>query len=666
MSAHLISDNGKSKDSISELERLKRQLQAEIGRRIETKELLRLIQFSIDNSPDGVLWIRPNGQIAYANTAKCAMLGISPKDIPSLHIWDILTGLSQENWPEKWKSFKKYGSVLLEANNITKQGTLLPIEATLKYLEFQGQEYMISLSRDISARKNSEHLLLEEKDRLTITLASIADAVISTDKNGIVIMLNHIAEKLIGVKSTEAINHPIEEVLDLWCKTHDSRTPDIVDKVLKRGEVNRCPNKMLLYTVDGQTIPVSASVSPIRGVNDTIAGMVVVLRDVSAEERLEGERLRTSKLESLGIMAGGIAHDLNNLLAIISGNLTLAHNLCSNESALIAHLNRISQATDRARDLSVRLVTFAKGGRPLKCISSLRTIIEDSVKLAMTGSKHKCQCNIIDSLWLTEIDTTQMTQVFNNILINAAQSMDEGGKIEVNASNEMLASQDILRLGLPLESGPYVRVVIADHGIGIEPEILHKIFDPFFTTKTGSTGLGLSSAYSIVKGHRGHIGVHSEPHVGSVFSIYLPAKPEVKHPHDAEKEENTKFSIRILVMDDEELLIDMMTSLLSALGHKVESALNGDEAIMKYKKAVNSGTPFDLVILDLTIPGELGGKEILTELKKLNPQVKAVASSGYCIDPVMADYEHFGFAARLPKPFCMEDLKEVLSCISHK
>lgn len=392
----------------------------------------------------------------------------------------------------------------------------------------------------------------------------------------------------------------------------------------------------------------------VKDTEGNISGIVAVIRDITEHKKIEEEYIRASKLDSLSILAGGLAHDFNNLLTGILGNASLALELCSPGEKIHKRLTELENAALRAQDLTQQLLTFAKGGAPIKRTVSVSGLIRDSVEFVLRGSSIRCDFSIADDLSPVEIDEGQMVQVIHNLVINAEQAMPEGATIAVSAEN--IDSRDTI----PGRDGKYIMITVRDSGMGIPEENISKIFDPYFTTKDSGSGLGLATVYSIIKNHDGHIGVESEPGVGTTFRIYLPAseKEVVQKPLI----EDIPFSGRgkILVMDDEAIVRSLAEAVLEELGYDVELSKDGNEAIELYKKARGSDHPFDAVILDLTVPGGLGGKEVIKRLLEIDPDVKAIVSSGYSADSAMSEYKKYGFSAVIAKPYKVADMNKTL------
>jgi PAS domain S-box-containing protein len=376
----------------------------------------------------------------------------------------------------------------------------------------------------------------------------------------------------------------------------------------------------------------------------------LALIDVNERKRTEEILLRNSKLESLGLMAGRIAHDFNNLLAAILGNLCLAQVHINNPQKLTNRLAEAEAAATRAKDLTMQLLTFASGGAPVKKPIYLRSLLREAVLLANQSSSVSCEFVMADDLWPVTADEGQISQVIHNLTINAVQAMPQGGTLTVRARNT----------DLPAAGKRCVDIEIGDSGAGIPAHLQAKIFDPYYTTRQGGSGLGLATCHAILSKHGGSISLESTPGEGTVFHIRLPAAEQGAVPEPFRETELHPGQGRILVMDDDAAICTIAQASLEELGYSVECTDDGRAAIDLYRRGTAEGNPFAAVILDLTVPAGMGGKEAIALLRQIDPQVKAIVSSGYSSDPVMADYRHYGFAAALRKPYRLAELSKLL------
>ena len=393
--------------------------------------------------------------------------------------------------------------------------------------------------------------------------------------------------------------------------------------------------------------------------NRKFTGYIGSCIDITEREQIDFELSKSSKLESIGILAGGIAHDFNNLLTAIIGNIGLARSSLDRDGELFKSLMAAEYAGLRARDLAQQLLIFARGGVPIQNVLSLSSLLAEWIAFAARGSNIKITSTIAPDLWPVEADAGQLSQVINNLIINAQQAMPQGGVIGVTAENVTLGADS----GLPLV-GDYVRTVITDQGVGIAKDHLAKIFDPFFTTKSKGTGLGLATSYAIVKKHRGHLAVQSELGNGATFFIYLPASRKEIEPASDPRSIPVSGSGKILFMDDDPVIRRFASAALGSFGYEAECVNDGSEAVARYRRAQEQGEPYLGVILDLTIPGGMGGKDTMQALLAINPKIQAIVSSGYSNDPIMADFSAYGFCGRIAKPYQLEDLRDAVSLLA--
>ncbi len=500
--------------------------------------------------------------------------------------------------------------------------------------------------------------LEKEKERLAVTLRSIGDGVITTDRSGLVILVNKVAEELTGWRQEEAAGQPLQAIFHIINEKTRLRCDDPVSQVLESGKIIGLANHTVLIAKDETERVIADSGAPIRDRESRVIGAVLVFRDITEKRKIESELLKVKKLESLGVLAGGIAHDFNNILVAILGNLSLATESLAPDNAIYPLLRQAEKASLRAQGLTQQLLTFSKGGAPVRKLAAIAEVIRDSCDFVLRGSGIRCAYRIPEDLRPVEIDTGQMSQVIQNLVLNAAQAMQEGGTVDITCVNLVRGSKE----NPSLTDAPYVKILIHNGGPGITPELIDKIFDPYFTTKEEGSGLGLSVTHSIITKHDGHITVDSEKDRGTTFTIYLPAATEkVPEKNIVPPQTMGKCKGRVLVMDDEEIVRNVVRNMLTRAGYEVVPASSGEEALESYRKAAEDGPPFDLILADLTIPGGMGGREMVSEIHRTHPEAKVIASSGYSNDTVMADFERFGFCGAVAKPYRLQELLDIVA-----
>lgn len=668
----------------------------------------------VDNMADGLLVIDEKGTVLRYNPALLQIFGLQDSDMPDIFLFDLLD-------QNAMLSLQEYGVLTYETdfqtmnfNPLIQQGTpirkevytstpdnkylCLEISMTsttlkcgnqfilvmrdtterkeaLKNLETLNNELEKNIRRrtrkletannllkkEIIIRKATEDALEGEKELFATTLRSINDGVITLDNKGVVLFINQAMVDLGGWSFREAIGKAFSSTfqvslnntqLVLNREKQDARS-------LMRLEKEQ---DALFQTKENQIRDIALRVLPLYDKQSESMGQVLIMRDITEFKRQEQEQLKSEKLESIGILAGGIAHDFNNILTAVLNYIILAMKDPQLGKKAHIQLEKARKAGQRAQQLTQQLLTFSKGGAPIIELTGINDLIRDSITFALRGSNVKTSITISHDIWNAEIDPGQIAQVIENLAINADQAMPRGGRIDVACKNVLLDKTS----RLPVKPGQYIEIVIKDHGEGIAPAHLKKIFDPYFTTKKAGSGLGLATTYSIIKNHHGHISVQSELHKGTTFTMYLPASPGQRVTCSVPQCQAISGQGTILLMDDDESIREVMEETLGFLGYTVLTARDGVETIATYQQYASPETPIDLVIMDLTIPGGMGGKEAVGKILEIDQDAKVIVSSGYSQDPVMADYESYGFIDILAKPYTLEEISKKISQILNR
>ncbi len=462
--------------------------------------------------------------------------------------------------------------------------------------------------------------------------------------------------EMLGYTKEEYLALKLDEIIP--GNPADSRLFDCHEHIRHGGNAIQDSFECQLKTKGGHLLDVLISVSPI--VIDGQPGAIKMITNITERKKLDKELLKTHKLEALSILAGGIAHDFNNILAVILGNISLANRALGKSGSpeqITSLLDSTKKATLRAKELVAQLRTFSRGDQPARESTPVEELMQESAEFGLRGSNVKSELSIASDIWPIEVDPGQIMQVLSNLVINARQAMPNGGTVYIRAENIPNGSG---RLHV-LKDVKYVCITIIDKGIGITEKDLPNIFDPYFTTKEDGAGLGLATSFSIVKKHSGHIDVESRPEVGTTFSVYLPAAG--KRPSAKANETSISYSEsgRVLIMDDDKDVLKMASLMVSQLGYDVETAKDGIEAIERYRMGREENKPFDVVLMDLTVPGGMGGKEAIQRLRKIDPFVKAIVSSGYSDDLFMSEITACGFKGAVAKPYTIEELDRAIA-----
>jgi PAS domain S-box-containing protein len=606
-------------------------------------------------APVGIGLIIDN-QITEVNERFCEMTGYDRRDIlgnsTKIFYSDVLEYKRVDQYSKKQMSKTGIGTV--ETQWVKKNGTIMNVLLSSSPLDELHLSRGISFTvLDITDYKRADDALAREKERLSVTLRSIADGVIATDTEGKIVLINHAAEQLTGWKQNDCFGMPLSSVFNIIDETSRKPCQNPVQKILQNRNTEKLTTQTILISRDGQERLIENSGAPIRDKNGSIIGIVLVFRDITEKEKLMEAIQNNQRLESLGILAGGIAHDFNNIMSGIFGYIELARDESDNQ-LVTQYLKEALKAIGRVKGLTQQLLTFAKGGEPVRKTSPLFPFVTETAKFALSGSNVSSITEIHQEIWPCDYDANQLGQVIDNIVINAQQAMPLGGTIFISAKNVIIGNNHPI-----LNKGKYVQISIKDSGIGIPKEILPKIFDPFFTTKQKGSGLGLTTSYSIIHRHRGTIEVQSEPGKGSTFHIFLPASENTLCISSSTNIAFHQGNGRILLVDDEEIILNTVKAMLESMKYSVVCKNEGSSALDLYKNEL-SFNPFSAIIVDLTIPAGMGGKELVKEIRKTDTEIPVFVSSGYAEDPIMADPKKYGFTGSLSKPFKKSDLMELL------
>ncbi len=608
----------------------------------------------IDTMNDALLVLDREGSVRLVNQTACVMFGLDEEQL----IGKLPVNAMVDN--------KDFGAVLAalihgdEVSNLemeyrrpgeSEPGSL-SLSASIMHDPAGIPIAVVCVVRDITRSKRTGENLKQSVSLLRATLDATADGILVVDSSGMIVDYNtrfsemwRLPEEILATREDRrALEFVLDQLLD---------PQTFLDGVEGLYANPAAESFDVLEFRDGRVFERSSKAQVIE---DRAVGRVWSFRDVTSQRKLEDERLKAQKLESLGVLAGGIAHDFNNILTAVMGNVSLARMRAEPGSRQDRWLGEAESATERAKDLTLQLLTFSKGGAPLKRVIALEQVIRDSASLALRGTGVKWTFHGAPDLWSVDADAGQLVQVFNNLFINACQAMPGGGILTITAANVRVTAAD----ALPLAPGNYLRITVADQGSGISPENLRKIFDPYFTTKEQGSGLGLAVTYSVIRNHGGHIFVESEAGIGTTFTLFLPAADTAAQVSEPAAEARWAGSGRVLLMDDEESVLQVGREMLTELGYQVTTARDGAAAVALFAQARDAGNPFTLVVLDLTIPGGMGGKEVIGHIRRLDPVVWAIVSSGYSNDPVMAEYVAHGFNAVVAKPYRVAELCRAL------
>jgi len=694
---HQDSLEGLVAERTTKLEDSNRRLRQEIRFRTRVEQALRegeeRFRTVFEGSLDAIILADPEtGEILDANPTASQLVSMPYEEIVGLPYMKFVAPGSEDYVEELFNNVAR-DEAPGEPREIPIQradGSRILFEGLGQIIQIDGRPVALIVLRDITERKEVENALRESETRYRRLFDESPVALWEVDASSLKTYVDELRDS--GIKDLAAYfdDHP-EEALRTFMKVRVTDTnkanvelfeadskEDFLNGVprIVTAESYRLSGKELGAVTEGKTasevqdvtvrtfkgekkrIFYRWSVAP--GYERTFEKVLVSVMDITERERMEQELQKIQKLESLGILAGGIAHDFNNILTAISTNLSMARLYGDLRDDISEMLADAEEASVRAQTLTQQLLAFAKGGTPIKKPASISRLIKTTTAFSLSGSNVRCEFSPPDDLWLAEVDEGQIGQVIQNLIINADQAMPRGGTIKIRAENVVIGDNN----SLPLENGLYLRISVTDQGIGVSRKDMTSIFDPFFTTKQKGSGLGLATAFSVVNNHAGHIEVESMVEEGTTFTVYLPALGRTSDETGRERKRLIKGEGRILLVDDEEIIWRAAGEALTRMGYEVQFAEDGASGIELYQEALNAKRPFHAVIMDLTIPGGMGGKEAVGEILRIDPAAKIIASSGYSNDPVMSDFRKYGFCGIISKPYRIEDLGELLSRVT--
>jgi PAS domain S-box-containing protein len=617
----------------------------------------------IDAIPDSVIFKDAAGRHVIVNKANEELFGLSPAMFIGKMVEDLLppdlAAICRRNDEDVLKNKK---AVRDEEQSTDKNGNkqILDTIRVPLYDDNGNAIGLVGIIRDVTERKQAEEKIRKNEQFIRNILDTVDEGFIVVDRDFRILTANKAYCGQIGESDGFIIGRHCYEISHKTLRPcHEEGEECAVRHVFETGEPHTALHKH--PDAKGSILYVETKAFPIKDSKGAVTSVIETVNNITEKHLLEEEQLKTQKLEAIGTLAGGIAHDFNNLLQGVFGYISMAKVTLGQKERALAMLEQAEKALHMSVDLTAQLLTFSKGGKPVKKKIQLQSVIENSVKFALSGSSVDYRIRFDEELWAVDADEGQIGQVIQNIVLNADQAMPAGGMIVIAARN---VSAPVKGLSTPLVEGKYVEISVKDSGIGIPKQYVPRLFDPYFTTKEKGSGLGLATSYSIIKNHSGLIDVKSQSGKGSTFFVYLPAikADEERFTAIPAIDEGARKG-RVLVMDDEELVRNIVGIMLKALGHEADVAENGEEATAKYREALLAGRRFDVVILDVTIRGGMGGEETLRKLLALDPEVKAVVSSGYAESATISEYASLGFSACLTKPYEVNALRNVLNLL---
>jgi PAS domain S-box-containing protein len=623
------------------------------------------------HSASGAAILQRDGRFAQVNQGICEMLGYSESELLDMYLADVV---HPDDAGDSARNFGRLVSGEIDHFHIEQRyrhrdgGARWGRASVAIILDCDAHSDCVVLQvSDITLTKHAQMRFRRERDLLNRLMETSPVGIVVVDRRGRLTYSNSYAQNLFALSAEELAERTFDD--PRWALADPEGNPLSAEdlpfrKIMTTGRPVHGAN-LSVETGDGRRRQLQVNASSIQDPEGNPDGMVAAVEDVTLRKRVEEELLKVQKLESVATLAGGIAHDFNNLLMIIMGNISLAQDYTDHQGELYQLLVESELACQRATEVTSRFITFSRGGSHVRKVMAVDGVVRDAANLACAGSNIRPRFEFPENPRRVQIDIRQFQQALINVLNNARDAMPAGGEVEIRVENHLRETGED---HLPLKTGEYVRISVIDSGGGIAEEHLGKIFDPYFSTKAKGpekgVGMGLATTFSVLKGLGGYVEAVSRPGEGTAVHLYLPAaqEPPPAPPETAAAPEAGPVARprRALVMDDEKTIRTLVRQMLHRLGYEVVLTEEGEEAVQAYRDRLASRSGFDLVILDLTVPGGMGGREALARLRELDPHVVAVVSSGYATDPIMADFERHGFSAAMVKPYSLRELRETL------
>jgi len=673
--AHETSRSQVKKMSLPEIQHLVHELQVhQIELEMQNEEL-RHTQLDLqqardryatlfDFTPVGYATLDGNGRILEANLTLCHLVGVLRKTILYEKFEEFVDPEDQPAFRLHLETLKKKAGIH-SSDVLTLRNSDTPhrvrLESCLETMESSGLESFFRIAVvDVTERERIAAAQQEQQALLEVVVGGVMEAIVTADEDERIVLFNQAASKMFRCPPSSALGQTINRFIPKRSRAGHYMNHRQFGQAAVASRQMGGARDVIVQRADGEEFPAEMTISKVevKAWDKGKTLFTAVLRDI--QYRQQEEQQRISKLNSLGLLAGGLAHDFNNLLTAILGNVLVAKLRMVPKDPLAQNLEQAEQACLRAQELTQQLLTFAKGGAPIKTSMALGDLLRKSTIFALSGSSISCHFDIPEDLWPLDADPGQLQQVIESITINARQAMPQGGHFTIKVEN--VALQDPAVLPSPtVRLGNYVKISFKDQGTGIEDSQLSNIFDPFYTSKPGASGLGLATAHSIIQQHHGHISVTSNVGIGTTFTVYVPASYSTPEPGPQSLPALTKTGRgRVLVMDDNQSICRMIEDALTHFGYEVASVPDGQAAIDLVSQSLANGKKFEVAILDLTIPGAMGGKEAIQHLRRVDPQIKAIVTSGYSDDPILANFQKYGFQGLLVKPYKISDLAKIL------